>query len=118
VVDEVAIPDGLEQSIGKAEGENVLRRLLAEKVVDAEDLLFAEDLVQACVQGHGTRQIGAERLLHDDSRSLDEVRLAEHPRRRQRRTGRDAQIVQPATFARKRLLRPLDRSFQGANTGC
>jgi hypothetical protein len=41
VVDEVAVPDRLEQAVGEAEGEDVLRRLLAEEVVDAEDLVFA-----------------------------------------------------------------------------
>jgi hypothetical protein len=34
VIDEVAVPDRLEQAVGEAEGENVLRRLLAEEVVD------------------------------------------------------------------------------------
>jgi hypothetical protein len=46
VVDEVAVPDRLEQAVGEAEGEDVLRRLLAQEVVDAEDLLLGEDLVQ------------------------------------------------------------------------
>ncbi len=40
VINEVAIPDRLKQSVGKAEGEDVLRRLFAEEVIDAEDLLF------------------------------------------------------------------------------
>ena len=44
VVDEVAVPDRLEEAVGEAEGEDVLRRLLAEEVVDAEDLLLGEDL--------------------------------------------------------------------------
>ena len=100
VVDEVAIPDRLEEPIGEPEREDVLRRLLAEKVVDPEDLLLAEDLVQARVQRHGAREIGAERLLHDDARPLDEVRLAERPHRRQRRAGRHAQVVQPAALRR------------------
>ncbi len=46
VVDEVAVPDRLEQAVGEAEGEDVLRRLLAEEMVDAEDLVLGEDLVQ------------------------------------------------------------------------
>jgi hypothetical protein len=41
VVDEVAVPDRLEQAVGEAERQDVLRRLLAQEVVDAEDLLFA-----------------------------------------------------------------------------
>ena len=50
VVDEVAVPDRLEEAIGEAEGEDVLRRLLAKEMVDAEDLLLVENLVQLCVQ--------------------------------------------------------------------
>jgi hypothetical protein len=66
VVDEVAIPDRLEEPIGETERENVLRGLLAEKVIDSEDLFLVEHLVQACVQRHRARKVGAERLLHDD----------------------------------------------------
>ena len=35
--DEVAIPDGLEERVGEAEVQQVLHRLLAEVVIDAED---------------------------------------------------------------------------------
>ena len=38
VVDEVSVPDRLEQAVGEAERQDVLRGLLAEEVVDAEDL--------------------------------------------------------------------------------
>jgi len=38
MIDEVAVPDRLEQPVGEAECEDVLRRLLAQEVVDAEDL--------------------------------------------------------------------------------
>jgi hypothetical protein len=38
VVDEVPAPDRLEEPVGEAEGEDVLRRLLAQEVIDAEDL--------------------------------------------------------------------------------
>ena len=69
VIDEISVPDGLEQAVGEAEREDILRRLLAEKVVDAKDLLFVEHLVQLRVQRHRARQVGAERLLHDDRAS-------------------------------------------------
>ena len=67
VVDEVAVPDRLEQAVGEAEGEDVLRRFLAEEVIDAEDLLLAEDLVQFRIQSHRALQVRAKRLLHDDA---------------------------------------------------
>ena len=44
VVDEVAVPDRLEQAVGEAEGQDVLRGLLAEEVVDAKDLVLFEVL--------------------------------------------------------------------------
>ena len=52
VIDEVAIPDRLEQAVGEAERQDVLRRLLAEEVIDAEDLLLGEHLVQLGVELH------------------------------------------------------------------
>ena len=86
VVDVVAVPDRLEQPVGEPEGEDVLRRLLAEEVVDPEDLLLVEDLVQRGVQRPRAGQVGAERLLHDDPGALDQVR----PRRACRTTARAA----------------------------
>ena len=42
VVDELAVPDRLEDPVREAKGEHVLDRLLAEVVVDPEDLLLGE----------------------------------------------------------------------------
>ncbi len=53
VVDVVAVPDVLEDAVGEAEDEDVLDGLLAEVVVDAEDLVFVEDLVDLVVEGAG-----------------------------------------------------------------
>ena len=88
VIDEVAVPDRLEQTIGEAERQDVLRRLLAEKMIDAEDLLFVEHLVQLGIELDRAREIGAERLLHDDARVRDQSGLAEHAHRRERRIRR------------------------------
>src|SRR5207245_2653760 len=46
VGDEVAVPDRLEEPVGEAERENVLRRFLAEKVIDPKNLFLGEDVVQ------------------------------------------------------------------------
>ena len=46
VVDMVAIPDRLEQAVGEAQHQNVLHRLLAEIMVDAENLIFLENAEQ------------------------------------------------------------------------
>ena len=96
MVDEVAVPDRLEQAVGEAEGQDVLRRLLAEEVVDAEDLVLGEDLVQPGVERHGAREVGAEGLLHDDAAIADELGLGQQLHRRQRRVRRHAEIVHAA----------------------
>ena len=40
MIDEVAVPDGLENAVGKAKNQYVLHGFLAEVMVDAEDLSF------------------------------------------------------------------------------
>ena len=73
MVDEIAVPDRLEQAVGEPEGEDVLRRLLAEEMIDAENLVLGEDLVQCVVERDRGLEIGAERLFHDDPRSPGEI---------------------------------------------
>ena len=46
MVDVIAVPDRLEQSIGEPQNEDVLDRLLSEIVVDAIELVFVEDSEQ------------------------------------------------------------------------
>ena len=41
VIDVVAIPNRLEQSVGKTQHQNILHRFLAEIMVDAENLILA-----------------------------------------------------------------------------
>src|SRR4029077_16958196 len=97
-------PEWLEEPIGEPESQDVLRGLFAQKMVDPEDLLFLEYLVQARIERHGARQIGAERLFHDDAGSIDEIRFAEGPDRRERRIRRHAQVVEaPALPGESRL---------------
>ena len=49
------------------EGQDVLHRLLAEKVVDADDARFIEDLVQFAVQADRAGQVGVKGLKHSSS---------------------------------------------------
>ena len=94
VVDVVAVPDGLEEAVGEAEGQDVLGRLLAEEVVDAEDLLLVEDRVQHVVERHRAGQVGAEGLLHDHARPLDQLGVGDHLNHSVVRRRGDAQVVQ------------------------
>ena len=77
VVDVISVPDWFEQPVGEAKREDVLRRFLAQEVVDAIDLFLAERLVQRSVQRPRRCQVGSERLLHDDPRAFDETSLGQ-----------------------------------------
>ena len=67
----------LDEPVREPEHEDVLHRLLAEEVVDAEDLVFAPAPVQLLVERERGREIGAERLL--DHQPAPTVRLVGEP---------------------------------------
>lgn len=46
----LAVPDRHKETVGEAEGEQVLHRLLAKEVIDAEDLRLIEDPVHGRVE--------------------------------------------------------------------
>ena len=64
-VDVVVVPDRLVQLVGEAQRQDVLDRLLAEVVVDAEHRLLGEDAVDHRVEISCALQIVSERLLDD-----------------------------------------------------
>jgi len=66
VVDVRAVPDRLEQPVGEAQDQDVLDGLLAQIVVDAEDLLLAEVAVHPAVERQGRGQVAAEGLFDHD----------------------------------------------------
>ena len=104
VVDVLAVPQRLQEAVGEPQGEHVERRLLAQEVVDAEDLVLAEDLVHGRVQGARRLEVGAERLLHDHARALGEARLAERVDDRPGGRGRHGEVVEPARLRPDGLL--------------
>src|SRR5713226_10375095 len=63
--DVAPIPDRLEHSVGEAERQYVLNRLLAQVVIDAVDVVFVEDLVDLPVEIASARKVVAEWLLDD-----------------------------------------------------
>ena len=67
-----AVPDRFEQRVGEAEHEEVLDGLLAEVVVDAEDVRLGEHLVEHDVELVGRAQVAPERLLDDDAAAFVE----------------------------------------------
>ena len=76
VVDEVAIPHRLKQRVGEPQRQQVLDCLLAEVVVDPEDLRFVEDLEHVAIELPRGREVVAERLL-DHNPGLRLVRTIE-----------------------------------------
>ncbi len=77
VVDVAPVPDGLEDGVGEAEGEDVLDRLFAEVVIDAVDLLLGEHREELSVELHGRLEAVAEGLLDDDAAEDAAVLTAE-----------------------------------------
>ena len=67
VVDVAPVPDGLEDGVGEAQGEDVLDRLLPEVVVDAVHLLLGERGVHTGVEIAGALLVVPVGLLDDDA---------------------------------------------------
>ena len=67
VIDVVAVPERLEDRVGKAGHQDILDCLFAQVMVDAIDLMLVQDLVQFIVQFACRGQVGAEGLLDHDS---------------------------------------------------
>src|SRR6202012_3787021 len=66
MVDMIAIPDRLENAVGKAQHQDVLYRFLAEIMVDPINLLLVHELLEFMVELLGRFQIGAEGLFDDE----------------------------------------------------
>ena len=88
VIDAVAIPDRLEQAVGEAERHDALHGVLAEEVVDAEDLVLVQRAQDVGIEIARRLHAVAERLLDHDATPerrlaagvgalLGELRLAE-----------------------------------------
>ena len=67
VVDVAAIPERLEDAVAEAEGQDVLDGFLAEVVIDAVDLGFVEDFVEAVAELAGAGEVVAEGLFDDEA---------------------------------------------------
>ncbi len=117
MIDEVAIPDRLEQTVGEPERENVLGRLLAEEMIDAENLIFRKYLVQFGIEPLGAGEVDAERFFHDDARVGDQIGLLQQAHCRQGGLGRHAQIVNAPALAAQRLFGLFHCLFQRVGAG-
>lgn len=68
VVDILGVPQGFEDRVAEAHDQDVLHGLLAEVMVDPEDLALVEVGAQHVVDMAGARQVSSDRLLDDDAR--------------------------------------------------
>jgi hypothetical protein len=105
IVDVPAVPDRFEQAVGEAKREDVLHGLLAEEMVDPEDLGLVEHGVQALVERARRGQVVTEGLLDDQPGPFAETG-AEHRPHRPEGVGRHRQVDQPRQIASKLLLGP------------
>src|SRR6266852_8936152 len=65
VIDVLTCPDRLEDAVREAQHEDVLDGLFAEVMIDAEDLVLAEDLLDDAREVHRALQVVSVGLLHD-----------------------------------------------------
>ena len=104
VVDELAVPDRLEDAVREPQREHVLDRFLAEVVVDPEDLFLGEVLADQGGQLAGGGEVVAERLLDDQAHPASGfAALTELSDDRRHRLRRDGEVVD-AVPARAALL--------------
>jgi hypothetical protein len=116
VVDVVAVPQWLEDRVREPEREDVLHGLLAEVVVDAEDLALVAHRVDRPVERARRREVRAQRLLdHDAAEARGVVGVGQQPRGRELREdraealGRDGEVEEPVAARAARgvdLLEP------------
>src|SRR6185369_18065627 len=83
-----------EKRVGKSEVEQVLHRLLAEVVIDAEDVGLVEDRVQRVLQRLGRGEIATERFLDDHTRAVGTAALAKTAHDGWKHARRNGEIVQ------------------------
>ena len=79
VIDVHPVPQRLEKQVGEAKNQQVLHRLLAQVVVDAEHVVVFENTAQNAVQMLRALQVAAKGLLNDDTSTGGRVGLGRTP---------------------------------------
>ena len=70
MIDEVPVPDRLENAVAEAEHHQVLHRLFAQIVIDAVDLPLFQYFLDVGIQGAGRLQVMAKRFFDDHAPPL------------------------------------------------
>ena len=93
VVDEGGVPQRLVEDVAEAQHHQVLHRLLAEVVVDAKDLVLAEDRADRLVHRAGGGEVVADRLFdHHARRRRHQAVAADAAADRVEEVGADGEI--------------------------
>src|SRR5437016_5311973 len=95
-LDVMAVPHRLQEGVRETEEQEILHRLLAEIVVDAEDALLIEYLMQRRVERPRTREVVSEWLFHHDARGVCAPRGAEPLSDGLKHGGRNGEVMQGA----------------------
>ncbi len=112
---QIAVPEGLEDGVGEPKDQEILNGFLAQVMVDAVDLGFAEIPVDLLIEDDGGVQVSAERLFHHQpgpTRGLVETRFTQAGNHRQIRQGRQGQVKHPIAGQMVLCLQGPDASRQ------
>jgi hypothetical protein len=102
VIDRKAVPQRLEEDVAEPERQQVLHRLLAEIVVDAEGARLREDFGHRRIDHAGGLQIAPDRLLqHHRAVGGGQPGGREPSADRGVKVGRDREVETPAPIARR-----------------
>ena len=114
--DMVPIPDRFEKGVGKPEIEQVLDRLLAQVMIDAEDGRFGEALVQRTVERLRGREVAAKGLFDDHPRIPGAAGLGQPLDDGPEHARRDRKVVQWPRGATERPAQAFIRLGRGIVT--
>ena len=93
-VDVIAVPQRLEHGVGEPRVDDVLHRLLAEVVVDPEDVLFGEESREQAAQCASGVTVVAEWLLDDQARVVGTTGFRQRLRHCREQAGWHCQVMQ------------------------
>ena len=120
-LDEVAVPDRLEEGIGEAEIQQVLHRFLAEIMIDPEDLVLVKYQMQHAIEPARGGEIASERLLDHQTGAVGGAGLLEALHHRLEHAGRDREVMERVPAAVQCIAQALegrrDRDSRRSHSG-
>ena len=119
MVNVAPVPERLENPVGIAKHQQVLHRFLPQIVVDAEYLLFPENLRHNLVQFPGAGKIASKRLFDDNLRPglLAKLRIGQTRRPKvlhdhRKKTGRRGKVEEPIAGSAAFPIKTIEQRFE------